>query len=108
MSESLNQHIAKAESFLHNARLIAASPMPSEAISQAYYAFFGLVRGLLAEKDIFTKSHSGARTMFALHCLRTGDIPASFGTDLAVLYDRRQLVDYVTWTETFPPTRSFI
>ena len=94
MSEDLSHCIAKATAYLANAKTLAATEFPNGAIASSYYCFFWLVRGLLAEKDIVTKRHSAAREMFSLHYIKNGEIPERFKNDFALLFERRQLVDY--------------
>jgi uncharacterized protein (UPF0332 family) len=94
MSEDLSQCIKKAEAYLANAKIIAATEFPSGAITSSYYCFFWLVRGLLADKDIVTKRHSAAREMFSLHYVKSGEIPERFKDDFATLFEYRQIADY--------------
>ncbi|AQG82052.1 hypothetical protein AWR27_23805 [Spirosoma montaniterrae] len=84
----------KADFYLRAAKHDLLSDLPAAAITPAYYCFFWLVRGLLYEKGITTKRHSAAREMFSLHYIKTGEIPARFKDDFAILFDRRQFADY--------------
>lgn len=95
MSEDLRAYLQKAERYLSTAKLLAASGYPNGAVTDSYYAFFWTVRGLLYEKGIITKRHSGLKEMFSLHYVKPEAIPKHFTQDLETLFDRRQLVDYV-------------
>lgn len=94
MSDDLRTYLQKAERYLGSAKLLASSEYPNRAVTDSYYAFFWAVRGLLYEKGIITKRHSGLKDMFGLHYVNSGSIPKHFAEDLEILYDRRQLVDY--------------
>ena len=94
MSEDLNYCTKKAEAYLANAKTLVATEFPNGAITSSYYCFFWLVRGLLADKNIVTKRHSGAREMFSLHYIKSGDIPERYKDDFALLFERRQIADY--------------
>jgi uncharacterized protein (UPF0332 family) len=94
MSEDLTLSIKKAEGYLSNAQVLVVTSYPAGAITASYYCFFWLVRGLLADKDVFTKRHSAAREMFSLHFIKPGKIPTSFKDDFNFLFEHRQIADY--------------
>jgi len=94
MSEDLTLSIKKAESYLSNAQVFVATSHPAGAVTASYHCFFWLVRGLLADKDVFTKRHSAAREMFPLHFIRSGEIPTLFKDDFNFLFEHRQIADY--------------
>lgn len=96
MSEDLSYCTNKAEAYLSNAKTLVATEFPNGAITSSYYCFFWLVRGLLADKNIVTKRHSGAREMFSLHYVKTKEIPERYKDDFALLFERRQIADYDT------------
>ncbi|MGV3557572.1 HEPN domain-containing protein [Larkinella arboricola] len=73
MSEDLKQYLRKAQDYLTIAKNALHSELPIGAITPSYYCFFWVVRGLLYEKGIVTKRHSGAREMFSLHYIKTGE-----------------------------------
>lgn len=94
MSDDLNFYLQKAANYIGSARLLVASEYPNGAITSSYYAFFWTVRGLLYEKGVITKRHSGLKQMFNLHYIKDGAIPKQYYDDLDMLFERRQLVDY--------------
>ncbi len=96
MSEDLSHCLTKAEAYLANAKVIAATEYPNGAITSSYYCFFWIVRGLLADKDIVTKRHSAAREMFSLHYIKSGEIPEQYKDNFSLLFERRQIADYDT------------
>ena len=94
MSEDLKQYLRKAHDYLIIAKNALVTELPVGAVTPAYYCFFWVVPGLLYEKGIVTKRHSGARDMFSLHYIKTGEIPQRFSNDFSVLFERRQIADY--------------
>jgi uncharacterized protein (UPF0332 family) len=94
MSSDLEYYLFKAEKYLGSARLLAETEYSNGAITDSYYAFFWIIRGLLYEKGIITKRHSGLKQMFNLHYIVTGEIPKRYYDELEELFQRRQLVDY--------------
>ncbi len=75
MSDDLRTYLLKAERYLATAKLLAETEYATAAVTDSYYAFFWIVRGLLYEKGIVTKRHSGLKEMFALHYIKTDLIP---------------------------------
>lgn len=95
MNERLARYIDKSKEQLAGARIIVASTATSAvAVHNCYYAYFWLIRGLLLEKGIVTKKHSGAHQMFGLHLIKTGEIPIRFSDYLFDLFEQRQIADY--------------
>ncbi len=94
MSPDLSFYLHKAEEYVGSAHVLIASKFPNGAITDSYYAYFWTVRGLLYERGIITKRHSGLKQMFSLHYIKSGEIPEHFGYDLEMLFNYRQLVDY--------------
>lgn len=94
MSDPLQDFIDKAEEYLSYARILSGAGKPEGTITPCYYAYFWLVKGLLSQKGVEIKSHSAARDLFALHYIKTGEIPKLFGSELQDLFQTRQLADY--------------
>lgn len=94
MSDDLRLYLKKADEYLSSAKLLVQTEYLNGAITDSYYTFFWIVRGLLYEKGIVTKRHSGLRDMFGLHFIKTGELPLQYRQDLDLLFDRRQLIDY--------------
>ena len=56
--------------------------------------FFYAVNALLVQSEIHASSHSGTRSQFSLHYIKTGKLDKKFGKLLTELYDWRQKGDY--------------
>ncbi|MCC6459636.1 MAG: HEPN domain-containing protein [Saprospiraceae bacterium] len=84
----------KAEEAFDAAELLAQNQKWNAAINRLYYATYYAVSALLAKTGIQTKTHTGIKTQFLLHFIKTGLIPVNLGKLYADLFDWRQKGDY--------------
>ena len=94
MNEDIKDAIAHAEDSLIEAKVLFANHLFKGAVNRCYFAYFWLVRGLLFQEDIFTKSHNGVQTKFSEHFIKTGKLPKKYNDYLSVLQASRGAVDY--------------
>ena len=94
MNEDIKNTIALAESTLDDAIFNAKDNRNRVAMNRCYYAYFYLIRSLLLEKNIHSKTHSGLIGEFGRIFIKTGIIPREFSNNLAFLFDQRQTADY--------------
>ena len=66
----------------------------NSAASELYYTCFYLINALFANHNIQSSTHSGAKTLFALHFIKKGIIEIKWGRLLQTLFDKRQEGDY--------------
>jgi uncharacterized protein (UPF0332 family) len=111
----LEEDFLKSYDILESAKVLLETGFEDGAVNRIYYAYFWAVKGLLSQKDIFVKSHSGTQAKFAETYIKTGIIPEKYGKYLGRLEDKRTLADYeaindftkeevqemITWTEDF-------
>ncbi len=64
------------------------------SMNRLYYAMHYAVVALLATRDVFPKTHKGARQQFSLLFLATGTIPEALGLSYSELFERRHSGDY--------------
>ncbi|HOM86290.1 MAG: HEPN domain-containing protein [Tenuifilaceae bacterium] len=76
------------------AKLLAENGFWNSAINRLYYAVFYAVNALLVVKEIYPQSHSGMKSQYSLHFIKTGRMDIRYGKLLAQLYDWRQKGDY--------------
>jgi uncharacterized protein (UPF0332 family) len=76
------------------AKILAENGFWNSAVNRLYYSVFYSVNALLVKNEIYSRSHSGMRTQFSLHFIKTGKLDKKFGVLLAELYDWRQKGDY--------------
>jgi len=64
------------------------------AANRMYYACFYAVNALLLREGLSAKKHSGVRSLFNRHYIKTGIISADAGVVYNTLFDIRQTSDY--------------
>lgn len=74
--------------------VLAQNHFWNSAVNRLYYAVFYAVNALLVSHGMTTNSHSGLKSQFSLHFIKTGKIDKKFGQLLAKLYDWCQKGDY--------------
>lgn len=90
----VDYRLEKAEETYDVAKLLIDNAKWNSAINRLYYACFYAVTALLVSQSIEAKSHSGVKTQFLLHYIKTGKIPLSYSKLYADLFDWRQKGDY--------------
>lgn len=76
------------------ARVLADNGFWNSAVNRLYYAVFYAVNAILVHNEIYSSSHSGLRSQFSLHFIKTGKLEKKYGALLSELYDWRQKGDY--------------
>jgi len=86
--------LERARETLEDARLLADHGHANSAVNRLYYACFYAVSALLYSKGLSATKHSGVRSLFGQHFVKTGLI----SKELAALYndlsEYRQQGDY--------------
>jgi uncharacterized protein (UPF0332 family) len=90
----LEEDFLKSYDILESAKVLLETGFEDGAVNRIYYAYFWAVKGLLSQKDIYVKSHTGTQSKFAETFIKTGLIPEKYGKYLGKLEDKRQLADY--------------
>jgi uncharacterized protein (UPF0332 family) len=80
---------------LEDARLLAAAGRWNPCVNRLYYACFYAVSALLVQEGLSSSRHSGVRSLFNRHFVRTGKVSASTARVFNDLFERRQEGDYV-------------
>jgi uncharacterized protein len=92
--EYISYRIKSAYKTFEAANVLAETGFWNSAVNRLYYAVFYAVNALLVKNEIFTGSHTGMRTQFSLHFIKTGKLDKKYGNLLSELYDWRQKGDY--------------
>ncbi|MDR0438122.1 MAG: HEPN domain-containing protein [Bacteroidales bacterium] len=93
-TEYLAYRIAKSEEAYKDACLLTDNGAYNAAINRYYYATFYIVSALLLKHEIFSKSHSGMKTEFAKHFVKTDLISMDCFKTFSDLMDWRHKGDY--------------
>ena len=64
------------------------------AVGRAYYAMFYIVKVVLLDRGIITKTHQGTKAKFHEIFIKTKMIPREFGQLFAKAIDKRNKADY--------------
>ena len=92
--ELVSYRLKKAKEALKDATDLVESKKWNLAVNRIYYASFYAVIALLAKKEIYTKTHAGAKQMFGLHFIKTGAISAELSNFYVKVFSMRQSGDY--------------
>jgi uncharacterized protein (UPF0332 family) len=101
-SELTKYRIDRALETLEDARILQESKRWNACVNRLYYACYYAVSALLLQKGLFSSKHTGIRSMFNLHFVKTGIVPKDYAKSFNDLFERRQesdYVDYVRFTE---------
>ncbi len=93
-NEYVKYRLEKAEETYEVAELLVENEKWNSAVNRLYYSAYYAVSGLLVYSEINTKTHSGVKTQFFLHYIKTGQIELELGKAYADLFDWRQKGDY--------------
>ncbi|MBK7873843.1 MAG: HEPN domain-containing protein [Saprospiraceae bacterium] len=85
----IKYRIEKAGENYEVALLLIENEKWNSAINRLYYAAYYAIGGLLLKFEIETKTHTGVKTQFFLHFVKTGKIAMDLGKLYADLFDWR-------------------
>ncbi len=72
------------------------------AVNRLYYACFYAVSALLLTEDYSSSKHSGIRSLFNRHWVKTGRLPVEMSAFYEELFENRQEGDYDDFVEFMP------
>jgi hypothetical protein len=94
LSERLDSHLRKADEKLAIAAKLIEWGGYDDAVSRAYYSVFHAAKAMLACQGFEADTHTGVKTLFHLHFVKSKRIEAKFGRYLTNLKDDREEGDY--------------
>jgi uncharacterized protein len=86
--------LSKSKEALDDAKLLAKNASWNAAVNRLYYACFYSVSALLLQRNINAQTHTGCKTQFGLHFIKTGVVSIDQGRLYSDLMDWRQKGDY--------------
>jgi len=92
--EYVKYRMASARQSYEAAKVLASEGFWNSAVNRLYYSAFYAINALLVLNDIQSKSHSGTKSQFSLHFIKTGKFDKKFGLLFSELFDWRQKGDY--------------
>jgi uncharacterized protein (UPF0332 family) len=86
--------MARAEETLEDARILAHAGRWNACVNRLYYSCFYAVSALLVRHGLSSSKHTGVRSLFNRHYVKTDKIPKSLARIYNDLFERRQEGDY--------------
>jgi uncharacterized protein (UPF0332 family) len=90
----IKYRLEKAWKTLEDAKYLASIKSWDSSINRLYYACFYSVLALFSKYQIPSHRHSGVKTQFALHFIKTGILDKESGKLFGDLFALRQKSDY--------------
>ncbi|MEI8202118.1 MAG: HEPN domain-containing protein [Bacteroidota bacterium] len=98
-ADYINYRIEKSKEVFEDAVILAEKKRWNSCVNRLYYSSFHLVNALLFKNGINAQTHSGIKTQFSNHFVKTGKLSIECGRLYSHLIDWRQESDYVEYTE---------
>lgn len=86
--------LQRAREALDEADLLLDRNHINTFVNRVYYACFYSVTALLLTRDLSSAKHSGVRSMFHQHFVKTGLVNMELGQNFDKFFDNRQKGDY--------------
>lgn len=87
--------ITRANETLEDARILANSGRWNACVNRLYYACFYAVSALLVRHGLSSSKHTGVRSLFNQHYVKTGKITKDLARTYNDLFERKQEGDYI-------------
>ncbi len=86
--------LERAQETLEDARILANSERWNACVNRLYYACFYAVSALPIKEGYSSSKHTGVRSLFNLHFVKTGVVRKELARIYNDLFERRQESDY--------------
>jgi len=90
----IHYRLDRAQESLDDARVLASAERWNACMNRLYYSCFYAVSALLVRDGLSSSKHTGVRSLFNRHYVRTGKVPREFARIYNDLFERRQEGDY--------------
>lgn len=94
-AEIARYRVERAWEALREARLLADGELWSACVNRLYYACFYAVSALLMGRNLSSTKHTGLRSLFNLHFVKTGEVSRELGAIYNDLFENRKKADYM-------------
>ncbi len=95
----IRYRLKRAREALADARLLATAKSWNSCVNRLYYACFYAVSALFLHRGLSSTKHSGIRSLFNRHLVKTGEVSAELGRLYNDLFRDRQESDYTDLVE---------
>jgi uncharacterized protein (UPF0332 family) len=93
--ELVSYRLQRARETLADARILADASRWNPCVNRLYYACFYAVSALLIQEGLSSTKHTGLRSLFNRHFVKTNKVPKDKARIFNDLFERRQEGDYV-------------
>ena len=93
--ELVSYRLQRARETLADARILADAGRWNPCVNRLYYACFYAVSALLIQDGLSSAKHTGLRSLFNRHFVKTNKVPKDKARIFNDLFERRQEGDYV-------------
>ena len=93
--ELVSYRLQRARETLADARILADAGRWNPCVNRLYYACFYAVSALLIQKGLSSTKHTGLRSLFNRHFVKTNKVSKDKARIFNDLFERRQEGDYV-------------
>ncbi|MGB2863012.1 MAG: HEPN domain-containing protein [Sedimentisphaerales bacterium] len=93
--ELVSYRLQRARETLADARILADAGRWNPCVNRLYYACFYAVSALLIQDGLSSTKHTGLRSLFNRHFVKTNKVPKDKARIFNDLFERRQEGDYV-------------
>lgn len=97
--ELVAYRLQRAGESLEDARVLADARRWNACVSRLYYACFYAVSALLTQEGLSSSRHTGVRSLFNQHFVKTGKIAKGTARVFNDLFERRREGDYVDFVQ---------
>lgn len=91
--------LQRARQTLEDARLLANASRWNPCVNRLYYACFYAISALLLQDGLSSSKHTGVRSLFNRHYVRTGKVPKELAQIYNDLLERRHEGDYMDFVD---------
>lgn len=91
----VRHRLQRAEETLEEARILSEAGRWRGYVNRLYYACFYAVSALLLKHGLTSSKHTGVRSLFNLHFVKTGRVAPKLGQFYNELFQHRQEGDYM-------------
>jgi len=92
--ELVSYRLQRARETLADARILADAGRWNPCVNRLYYACFYAVSALLIQDGLSSAKHTGLRSLFNRHFVKTNKVPKDKARVFNDLFERRQEGDY--------------
>ena len=93
--ELVSYRLQRARETLADARILADASRWNPCVNRLYYACFYAVSALLVQGGLSSSKHTGLRSLFNRHFVKTNKVPKEKARIFNDLFERRQEGDYM-------------